>query len=109
MKQEHGKKINQQRRTIIKYCDYILKDIDERLEKSRRAEEVCKAVELLKPLLERLAEGRGETVCIYGATEAARGDLIIVRINDITYEINVTAKNLQLMVQSVVDRVILKL
>lgn len=93
----------------MRYCDYILKDIDERLEKSRRVEEVCKAVELLKPLLERLAEGRGETVGIYGVTEAARGDLIIVRINDTTYEINVTAKNLQLMVQSVVDRIILKL
>lgn len=71
--------------------------------------EIDRAIELLQPLLNGLAEGRSETVDIYGVTDTVRGNLIIVRINSAQYEVNVTAENVRSMVRSVVDRVALKL
>ena len=71
--------------------------------------EICKAVKLLRPLLEGLAEDRNETVDVFAATDTTVGDLIIVRINGAQYEINVTAENVRSMVRSVVNEVALKL
>lgn len=70
--------------------------------------EIDKAVELLKPLFKGLAEGRCDSVDVY--TEDYHGeDYIIVVINKAKYEINVTAENVRSIVQSVVNRVALKL
>lgn len=70
--------------------------------------EVDKAVELLKPLLNGLAEGRNETVDVY--TDVYYGDdYIIVIINNAKYGINVTAENVRSIVRCVVNEVALKL
>ena len=70
--------------------------------------EVDKAVELLQPLLNGLAEDRKETVDVY--TDVYHGDdYIIVIINNAKYEINVTAENVRSIVKSVIDVVALKL
>lgn len=70
--------------------------------------EICKAVELLQPLFNGLAEGRNETVNVYADVYNGE-DYIIVTINKAKYEINVTAENVRSIVQSVVNRVALKL
>ena len=75
----------------------------------KRMSEVCKAVKLLRPLLEGLAEDRNETVDVFAVTDTVRGDLIIVRINGVQYEANVTAENVRSIVRSVVNKVALKL
>lgn len=70
--------------------------------------DIDRAVELLKPLFNGLAEGRNETVDIYA--DVYNGESrIIVTVNNAKYEINVTAENVRSMVQSVVNRVALKL
>lgn len=70
--------------------------------------EINRAVELLKPLFSGLAEDRNEAVEIY--TEKYHDeDFIIVTIDNAKYEINVTAENVRSIVQSVVNRVALKL
>lgn len=69
--------------------------------------DIDRAVELLKPLFNGLAEGRN--VDVFAVPDAVRGDLIIVRIDNAQYEINVTAENVRSMVKSVIDRVALKL
>ena len=70
--------------------------------------EIDRAIELLQPLLNGLAEGRNEAVEIY--TEKYHDeDFIIVTIDNAKYEINVTAENVRSIVQSVVNRVALKL
>ena len=70
--------------------------------------DIDRAVELLKPLFNGLAEGRNETVDIYA--DVYNGESrIIVTVNNAKYEINVTAENVRSMVQSVVNRVVLKL
>lgn len=74
-----------------------------------RMSEVCKAVKLLRPLLEGLAEDREEIVDVFAVTDTVRGDLIIVRINGVQYEVNVTAENVRSIVRSVVNKVALKL
>lgn len=71
--------------------------------------EVCKAVKLLRPLLEGLTEDRNETIDVFATTDTVRDDLIIVRINGAQYEINVTAENVRSIVRSVVNKVALKL
>lgn len=70
--------------------------------------EVDKAVELLQPLFNELAEGRKETVYVYANVYDGE-DYIIVTINKAKYEINVTAENVRSMVRSVVNEVALKL
>ena len=70
--------------------------------------DIDRAVELLKPLFNGLAEGRNETVDIYA--DVYNGESrIIVTVNNAKYEINVTAENVRSIVQSVVNRVALKL
>lgn len=70
--------------------------------------DIDRAVELLKPLFVGLAEGRNETVDIYA--DVYNGESrIVVTVNNTKYEINVTAENVRSMVQSVVNRVALKL
>ena len=70
--------------------------------------DIDRAVELLKPLFAGLAEDRNETVDIYA--DVYNGESrIIVTVNNAKYEINVTAENVRSMVQSVVNRVALKL
>lgn len=70
--------------------------------------DIDRAVELLKPLFNGLAEGRNETVYIYA--DVYNGEsCIVVTVNNVKYEINVTAENVRSMVQSVVNRVALKL
>lgn len=70
--------------------------------------EVDRAVELLKPLFNGLAENRNETVDIYA--DVYNGESrIVVTVNNAKYEINVTAENVRSIVQSVVNRVALKL
>lgn len=70
--------------------------------------DIDRTVELLKPLFNGLAEGRNETVDIYA--DVYNGEnRIVVTVNNAKYEINVTAENVRSMVQSVVNRVALKL
>lgn len=71
-------------------------------------EDLYKAVELLKPLFNGLAEGRNETVDVYADVYNGE-DYITVTINKVKYEINVTAENVRSIVQSVVNKVALKL
>ena len=70
--------------------------------------DIDRAVELLKPLFTGLAEGRNETVDIYADVYNGE-DYITVTIDKAKYEINVTAENIRSIVQSVVNRVALKL
>lgn len=70
--------------------------------------EIDRAIELLQPLLNGLAEDRNETVEIY-TEKYYDEDFIIVTIDNAKYEINVTAENVRSIVQSVVNRVALKL
>ena len=70
--------------------------------------EIDRAIELLQPLLNGLAEGRNEVVEIY-TEKYCDEDFIIVTIDNAKYEINVTAENVRSIVQSVVNRVVLKL
>lgn len=70
--------------------------------------DIDRAVELLKPLFTGLAEDRNETVDIYADVYNGE-DYIIVTIDKAKYEINVTAENVRSIVQSVVNRVALKL
>lgn len=70
--------------------------------------DIDKAVELLQPLFDGLAEGRNETVNIYA--DVYNGEsYVVVTIDKAKYEINVTAENVRSIVQSVVNRVVLKL
>lgn len=70
--------------------------------------DIDRAVELLKPLFVGLAEDRNETVDIY--VDVYNGEnYITVTIDKAKYEINVTAENVRSIVQSVVNRVVLKL
>ena len=70
--------------------------------------EIDRAIELLQPLLNGLAEGRNEAVEIY-TEKYYDEDFIIVTIDNAKYEINVTAENVRSIVRSVVNRVALKL
>lgn len=70
--------------------------------------DIDRAVELLKPLFNGLAEDRNETVDVYADVYNGE-DYIIVIINNAKYEINVTAENVRSIVKSVIDVVALKL
>lgn len=98
------------RKEIMGKCDgYTLwKDNRVRGNGCKRMSEVCKAVKLLRPLLEGLAEDREETVDVYADVYNGE-DYITVTIDKAKYEINVTAENVRSIVQSVVNRVALKL
>lgn len=70
--------------------------------------DIDRAVELLKPLFNGLAEDRNETVDIYA--DVYNGEVyVVVIIDKVKYEINVTAENARSIVRSVVNRVALKL
>ncbi len=69
--------------------------------------EIDKAVKLLKPLFEGLAKDRNATVDVYADCYNGE-DYIITIINDGEYKTNVTAENVRSIVQSVVNRVVLK-
>lgn len=69
--------------------------------------EMEKAVGLLIPLLEGMAEDRGSHVEVWAETYQGT-DKIYVEINKAKYEVNVTAMNMRSMVRSVVDAVALK-
>lgn len=69
--------------------------------------EVNKAVELLRPLLNGMAENRS-TVDIR-AEKIHNDDYIVVTINEYDYNICVECENVRSMVKSVVDVVALKL
>ena len=70
--------------------------------------DIDRAVELLKPLFNGLAEDRNETVDIYA--DVYNGEVyVVVIIDKVKYEINVTAENARSIVRSVVSRVALKL
>lgn len=75
--------------------------------KVREMRDIDRAVELLKPLFNGLAEDRNETVDIYA--DIYNGvSYVVVIIDKAKYEINVTAENERSIVQSVVNRVALK-
>ncbi len=69
--------------------------------------EVDKAVELLKPLLNGMAENRS-TVDIK-AEKIHNDNYIVVTINGANYNVCVECENVRSMVKSVVDKVALKL
>ena len=69
--------------------------------------EVDKAVELLKPLLNGMAENRS-TVEVK-AEKIHDDDYIVVTINGADYNVCVECENVRSMVKSVVDKVALKL
>lgn len=69
--------------------------------------DIDRAVELLKPLFNGLAEDRNENVDIYA--DVYNGvSYVVVIIDKAKYEINVTAENVRSIVQSVVNKVALK-
>lgn len=69
--------------------------------------DIDRAVELLKPLFNGLADDRNETVDIYA--DVYNGvSYVVVIIDKAKYEINVTAENVRSIVQSVVNKVALK-
>lgn len=66
--------------------------------------DIDRAVELLKPLFNGLAEDRNENVDIYA--DVYNGvSYVVVIIDKAKYEINVTAENVRSIVQSVVNKV----
>lgn len=69
--------------------------------------EMEKAVKLLIPLLQGMAENRDSHVEVWAETYFGT-DKICVEINKAKYEINVTAMNMRSMIRSVVDMVALK-
>ena len=68
--------------------------------------EIDKAVELLRPLLEGLAKDRDRMVDIYSVCIGE--DFIVVAIDNVRYQINVTSENVRSIVRSVVNYVALK-
>ena len=66
-----------------------------------------KAIKLLIPLLQGMAEDRNSHVEVWAETYQGT-DKICVEINKAKYEINVTAMNMRSMIRSVVDMVALK-
>lgn len=68
--------------------------------------EIDKAVELLRPLLEGLAKDRDRMVDIYSVCIGE--DFIVVAIDNVRYQINVTGKSVRSIVRSVVNYVALK-
>jgi len=83
----------------------ILNEIERGVKMNER--EMEKAVELLIPLLQGMAEDRGSHVEVWAETYFGT-DKICVEINKAKYEINVTAMNARSMIRSVVDTVALK-
>lgn len=83
----------------------ILNEIERGVKMNKR--EMEKAVELLIPLLQGMAEDRGSHVEVWAETYLGT-DKICVEINKAKYEINVTAMNMRAMIKSVVDTVALK-
>lgn len=69
--------------------------------------EMEKAIKLLIPLLQGIAEDRDSHVEVWAETYLGT-DKICVEINKAKYEINVTAMNMRSMIRSVVDMVALK-
>lgn len=69
--------------------------------------DIDRAVELLKPLFNGLAEDRNETTDIYADVYNGTSYVIVI-ISGAKYEINVTGENVRSIVQSVVNRVALK-
>lgn len=69
--------------------------------------EMEKAIKLLIPLLQGIAEDRDSHVEVWAETYLGT-DKICVEINKAKYEINVTAMNMRSMIRSVVDVVALK-
>ena len=69
--------------------------------------EMEKAVKLLIPLLEGMAEDRDSHVEVWVETYLGT-DKICIKINKAKYEINVSAMNMCAIIRSVVDTVALK-
>ena len=69
--------------------------------------EVDKAVELLRPLLNGMAENRS-TVEVR-AEKIHNADYVVVTINGANYNVCVECENVRSMVKSVIDKVALKL
>ena len=69
--------------------------------------EINKAVKLLQPLLEGMANERNCTVSIK-ATDINGFDFITVIINEGKYEIPVACMNMRAMIKAVIDTVALK-
>lgn len=69
--------------------------------------DIDRAVELLKPLFNELAEDGNKTVDIYADVYNGESYVVVI-INKAKYEINVTAENVRSIVRSVVNSVALK-
>jgi hypothetical protein len=69
--------------------------------------DIDRAVELLRPLFNGLAEDRNETVDIYADVYNGVAYVVVI-IAGAKYEINVTAENVRSIVKSVVNKVALK-
>lgn len=69
--------------------------------------DIDRAVELLKPLFNGLAEDVNKTVNIYADVHNGESYVVVI-INKGKYEINVTAENVRSIVRSVVNSVALK-
>lgn len=69
--------------------------------------EVDKAVELLRPLLNGMAENRS-TVEVR-AEKIHNDDYVVVTVNEYDYKVHVECENVRSMVKNVVDVVALKL
>lgn len=71
--------------------------------------ELEKATDLLRPLLEGMAEGRNETVEVVADENEYGEKMITVVIDGYDYPVNVTSENVRSMIKSVVDKVAFKL
>ncbi len=97
-------------RALAETGDQIVEEFFESFDKEKKEKtELEKAVDLLRPLLEGMAEGRNESVEVVADENEYGEKMITVVIDGYDYPVNVTAENVRSMVKSVVDKVAFKL
>ena len=94
-------------RALAETGDQIVEEFFESFDKEKT--ELEKAVDLLRPLLEGMAEGRNESVEVVADENEYGEKMITVVIDGYDYPVNVTSENVRSMVKSVVDKVAFKL
>ena len=97
-------------RALAETGDQIVEEFFESFDKEKKEKtELEKAVDLLRPLLEGMAEGRNESVEVVADENEYGEKIITVVIDGYDYPVNVTSENVRSMVKSVVDKVAFKL
>ena len=97
-------------RALAETGDQIVEEFFESFDKEKKEKtELEKAVDLLHPLLNGMAEGRNESVEVVADENEYGEKMITVVIDGYDYPVNVTSENVRSMVKSVVDKVAFKL